>query len=231
MIVVARVAHSVDGMWSERYVHEVQLRHHRAPSPIHFPWSEKVPESKRHLKLRTFLATLLELELRGRAAIGCDQFVYWNASNPKRCLAPDVFVRLGTEDSLFRSWKTWEGGAPQLAIEIADRGVRVEDWAEKLARYHELGVSELVRYDADEPTGSRVRAWDRVEDDLVERVVEGDATPCATLGLHLVIGPHPEIGSALRLARDPAGEELLLTAEEAAQRKIAELEAELRKRG
>lgn len=228
---MARAAQSIDVMWSERYDRGVELRHHRAPSPIHFPWSEKVPESKRHVELKTFLWRILQLELKGRAALGCDQFVYWNARDPKRRLAPDVFVRLGTEDSLFRSWKTWEGGAPQLAIEIADRGVRVEDWAEKLARYHELGVSELVRYDADEPAGSRIRAWDRVEDDLVERVVEGDTTPCATLRLHFVLGPHPDIGSALRLARDARGEELLLTAEEAAQQKIAELEAELRRRG
>jgi len=245
VIAMARSALSFDGMWGERYASGVQLRHHRAPSPIHFPWSGKVPESKRHILLKTFLWRILQLELKGRAAIGCDQFVFWNAADPSVRLAPDVFVRLGTADSLFRSWKTWESGAPQLAIEIADRGVRIEDWSQKLARYHELGVLELIRYDADEPAGKRIRAWDRVDDDLLERVVENDSTPCSTLGLHFVIGPHPESGTALRLARDAAGLNLLPTPEEAAQRnadaaqrsadaaqrKIEELEAELRRRG
>jgi len=68
-----------------------------------------VPENKRHLLLRTALLLLLQRELAGCvAAIGCEQFVYWNARDPRRCLAPDVFVKLGVEDSIFDSWKCWE---------------------------------------------------------------------------------------------------------------------------
>jgi len=164
-----------------------------------------VPESKRHFKLRTALYAILELALGKSAVLGSDQFVYWNARDPRRCLAPDVFVFVGRRDEDFTSWKTWErGGPPQLAVEIAsesdDEPIR---WAEKLERYHELGVRELVRFDSEAGPGGRIRVWDRVADDFIERVVEGDSTTCLTLGLEWVVAPVAEYPAALRLAREP----------------------------
>ncbi|WP_234023719.1 Uma2 family endonuclease [Sorangium cellulosum] len=214
-------------------------RHHRAPSPLHFPEQATVPETKRHLELRTLLYLVLKT-FADRHTIGSDQFVYWLASNPRRCLAPDAFVRLGTPDTTFRSWKTWERGAPELAVEIvSDHDDDTADWDEKLDRYHELGVLELVRFDPAAPEGQRLRVWDRIQGDLVEREVEADHTACDVLGLHWVVAASNGMPVALRLARDPAGRDLVLTAEEAAEvrakaaeRRIAELEAELqRQRG
>ena len=82
--------------------------------------------------------------------------------------------------------------------------------------------------------------WDRIEHDLVERVVTDDKTPCVTLGLTLLVGPVDEYPIGLRLARDAEGADLVLTekegrvaAETAAERaatRIAELEGELRAR-
>jgi Uma2 family endonuclease len=217
-----------------------RFRHRRAPNPIVFPVEETVPESLRHLKIRTALFAVLERELRGRASTGSDQFVYWNARDPRRCLAPDVFVRLGTENNTFATWKCWlEGGPPHLAIEVvSEANTAALKWEQKLERYHELGVMELVWFDADEQPGARLRVWDRLEDDLVERVVENDTTPCATVGLQFVVAPLGEWPVALRLAR-PNGElmltadELLADAERAradAERRVAELEAELARR-
>ena len=80
-----------------------ELRYVRPPVPLVFPSEQEVPETKRHLKLRTLLFELLELAFAERAAIGCDQFVYWDPTDPKACLAPDAFVRLGQPDFLFRS--------------------------------------------------------------------------------------------------------------------------------
>jgi hypothetical protein len=76
-------------------------------------------------------------------------------------------------------------------------------------------VRELVAYDAEAPAGTRLRIWDRVEDDLVERAIESERSPCRTLGLHWVVAPIGDDPAALRLARDAAGDDLLLTAEEA----------------
>jgi hypothetical protein len=83
-----------------------------------------------------------------RAAIGCDQFVYWDPTDPKACLAPDAFVRWGEPDSLFQSWKAWERGAPHVAVEIiSESDARDRDWESALSRYRRLGVRELVRFD------------------------------------------------------------------------------------
>ncbi len=217
-----------------------RFRHRRAPNPIVFPIEAEVPETKRHYVMRTALFLVLERELKGRASVGCDQFVYWNARDPRRCLAPDVFVRLGPGKTDFQTWKSWvEGGPPHLAIEIvSESDVPNLRWEQKLERYHELGVTELVRFDADERAGERLRVWDRLQEDLVERVVDDDETASATLGMRLVTTTLGEYPIALRLARRTGG--LLLTPDEAlvdaerarsdAERRIAELEAELARR-
>ncbi len=95
------------------------VRYVRAPEPIVFPEEEEVPEGYVHLVVRTFLFQLLSFALGPEHSVGSDQFVYWNAADPRRKLSPDVFVRLGTPQTAFGSWKTWQqGGAPDLAVEI-----------------------------------------------------------------------------------------------------------------
>ena len=69
------------------------FRYVRAPQPVHFPESEDVGESKLHLELCTLLYQVLTLAFADRASIGCDQFVYWDAKDPRASLAPDAFVR------------------------------------------------------------------------------------------------------------------------------------------
>jgi Uma2 family endonuclease len=203
-----------------------RVRHLRPARAIHFPSEAEVPETKLHLQLRTALFMILTHELAARARIGSDQFVYWNAKDPRRCLAPDVFVKLGGPDERFDSWKTWVRGTPEVAVEILSEN---EAWEEKLDRYHELGVRELVSYDAEV---ARIRVWDRVDDDLVERVVEG-VTPCLTLEAFWVVALGEDGQRSLRLARDVAGLDLWPTPVEAVQKaaetRIAELEAKLRR--
>ncbi len=208
----------------------VDLRHVHAPAALVFPVEAEVPESRRHLDLRTFLYGVLKRAFSGRAAVGSDQFVYFRASDPKRCLAPDAMVRLGATNEDFDTWKTWERGAPQLAVEIASPNER--PWCDKLADYHDAGFVEVVRFDFDAPEGARLRVWDRLEGDLVERVVERDRTPCTVLGGAWVVAPIPDYAVALRL--EDASGVLWPSAEEVALRaelRVAELEAELARRG
>jgi hypothetical protein len=84
---------------------------------------------------------------------------------------------------------------------------------EKLVRYRTLGTRELVLFDHEAEAGKRLRVFDRIEGDFVERIVENDATPCLTLGLHWVLAPAPDLDVALRLARHSDGD-LLLSAKE-----------------
>jgi len=228
----------------------VVIHHARAVRPLDFPSSEpeseRLGETKRHLELRTFVYQLLKSAFAPEHTIGSDQFVYWNGRDPQRKCAPDAFVKIGVPDREFDVWKTWLCGAPELVVEILSRHDREPfTWAEKMKRFAELGAMEVVRFDVDARPGKRLSAWDRVEDDLVRRSVSHDATPCRTLGLHWVIASAPELSSALRLARDAAGRDLLLhpieaaesarrsaeAAQRSAEARVAELEAELRKRG
>ena len=193
----------------------------------HFPVRAPVPESKRHLQLRTLLFQFLELAFAKEAAIGCDQFVYWDQTDPRICLAPDAFVRFGQADDLFQTWKVWERGAPDVAVEIISNSDNSElDWRDKLEKYRSLGVSELVRFDAE--ASEPLRVWDLFEKDLVERASARRANSRYLRGFW-VIAEHPGVGSALRLSRDENGTRLYPTPAEAAEQRVRELEAELRR--
>ena len=200
-----------------------------AQQRVHFPVEAEVPESKRHLQLRTLLFQFLELAFSQEAAIGCDQFVYWDAGDPRACLAPDAFVRFGQEDDLFQTWKVWERGTPQVAVEIisSSDGGQI-DWEEKLEKYRCLGVSELVRFD---PESARpLRVWDLAGADLIERsLLEPRAESRYLRGFWLAV-ELAGIGLSLRLSHDESGERLYPTPAEAAEQRVRELEAELRRR-
>lgn len=201
----------------------------RTPVPVHFPEGESVPESKRHLEQRTALYQILMLAFSERMAVGSDQFVYWDPTNPRQCLAPDVFARLGTPDEPFRSWKVWERGAPDVAVEIVSASdERDRDWGEKLERYRRLGVRELVRFDPEiEPPSLRV--WDAVDGDLVERELQGLEATSRFLPARWTVVPDPRLGHFLRLSRDDDGAALFPTPAEY-EREAAEREREAAER-
>jgi len=216
-------------------------------SPVVFPESAEVSESLLNFVLRIILFQLLADHLGTEVTVGSDQLVYFDADNPKKCLAPDVYARLAPCAEPIRSWKTWERGAPEVAVEIiSDDDRKPSVWARKLKRYRQLGVSELVRFDPEGTTGSRLRIWDRVDGALVERAVQGDRAASLVLNLHWVVAPADGRQLALRVAVDVGGpnEKLIPTRteardaeaegrraeREAAEARIRELEAELARR-
>ena len=225
---------------------------------LHFPVSAEVPESTLHFELRTLIYDFLVLAFGEVATIGCDQFVYWDPSDPRACLAPDAFVRFGAKDEHFDSWKVWERGVPQVAIEIISAADSSQlSWAEKLERYRRLGVSELVRFDPETPEHP-LRIWDFVGDELLERrLLEQCAQSRYLAGFWLPV-EDSNGDLTLRLSRDEQGQQLFPTRAEqsaaraeqsaaraeqveqalrvktealaAAEQRLAELEAELRRR-
>jgi len=205
-------------------------RYLRAAVPVHFPEAESVPETGVHLRVRTALWSMLRLALGDRAMVGSNQFLYWDPTNPKQCLAPDVLVWFGAPDRPFPSWKVWERGAPHLAIEvISDHDTRDRPWARKVAAYQRSGVKELVRFDPADAKNP-LRLWDRVEGDLVEREVsKHELERSDLLGLYWLVEPAPDLGRVLRLCRDSAGRERLLCVEEAHVVEACRVEAEARR--
>ncbi len=213
-------------------------RYLRAPVPVHFPTEETVPETGEHLWLRTALWSMLRLAFGDRAIVGSDQFLYWDPTDAKQCLAPDILVWFGAPTQLFPSWKVWERGAPHLAIEvISEHDARDRHWERKLAAYQRSGVRELVRFDPKDMENP-LRLWDRLEGDLVEREVsKRELEYSDVLGSYWFVEPSRDSGLMLRLSRDSTGHEKLLTDEEArrveaearraAEARVRELEAEL----
>jgi Uma2 family endonuclease len=190
--------------------------YHRPPEPVRFPEAEEVPETNRHLEIRTTLYLILKRELARAATLGSDQFVYWDPTTSKKRLAPDAFVRMGTPHRTFRTWKIWERGAPQLGVEIvSDSDEGEPDWNEKLERYRAAGIREVVRFHPDD-RDNPIRIWDALDGDLVERAPSDPALhACETLGLWWVVVEDSLVGAMLRLARDRDGHELLPTPDEA----------------
>lgn len=205
--------------------------------PLHFPESANVPESQLHLDLRTLLYQLLSAHLGESVTVGSDQFVYIDASNPKRCIAPDVYVKATPRGEPIRSWKVWERGAPELAVEIISESDAPDAaWEEKLAFYQTLGVKELVRFDlvsGDAP----LRIWHRTQEVLSERELSegedalGTARGVASMvfDFHWVVAPAGVLKQALRIATGSAPLELVPTDSEGReaerQAKLAEREA------
>lgn len=173
---------------------------------------------------------ILQLAFGSQHGVGSDQFVYWDPTDPRRCAAPDAFVRLGGPNDVFRIWKVWERGAPHVAVEIISATERDVDQDAQLARYRQMGVGELVRFDCDD-NERPLRVWDRTDVDLVERTLERpNSAECRPLGIFWVVVDDPLFGRALRPARDPDGRELLPTPLEKAEARIRELEEQLRQR-
>jgi Uma2 family endonuclease len=186
-----------------------------------------MPETRRHLEVRTALYQSLKAAFRDVAVLGSEQFVFWDPTDPKACCAPDVMVRMGERDAPFDSWKVWERGAPHLAVEIiSDSDASDKPWAAKLERYRKVGLRELVRFDADDPERP-LRIWDFVEGELLERDPKApDFSFSAVLAASFCVRVEHELGPTLRVARHPSGE-LYPTPEE----RVRELEAELARRG
>ncbi len=138
-------------------------------------------------------------------------------------------MKLDSKEQNFDSWKTWERGAPDLAVEIVSDSDRSEsEWTIKLARYQAAGIFEVVRFDPEE--ASPLRVWDRVNGELIERSPESSThRECGALGLWWVVAPS-DLGPLLRLAHDREGERLLPTPTEERIRLAEELAAERKAR-
>lgn len=197
-----------------------------------------MPESQLHLDLRTLLYHLLSDYLGLDATVGSDQFVYYDAADPKRVVAPDVFVRLDPRGERIRSWKTWERGAPEVAVEIISESDGGEpNWQQKLRSYRSIGVNELVRFDPEASPSSRLRIWDRTDGALMERAVVGDCAASSVLALHWIVAGAEGLPTALRIADEQGlvvpthyeARKAEAEARRAAEARIRELEAELQR--
>jgi Uma2 family endonuclease len=197
---------------------------HQAVEPVTYPESDGKPlgETLAHIHEILYLLTALEnfYARDPMVFVAADLFVYYVEGNPRKRVAPDVFVVRGVRSFERRTYRVWEEGrAPEVAFEITSRSSRREDTVMKRELYASLGVREYFLFD---PLGEYLQP--RLQG---YRLIDGgyrSMTPGEDGGLHSDV-----LGLDLRLRDDrlrlwdPAQEQWLRTpAEEAAARQAAE---------
>lgn len=155
--------------------------------------------------------------------VACDLLWYFDQSNPKRCIAPDVFVAFGRPKAYRHSYKEWlEGHAPQVVFEIHSPSNTSKRMREKWETYNARGVEEYYYYDPD--TG-RLEGWIRGPEAL-EPIAATDGWTSPRLG---VTFETPAEEDALIL-RGPDGEPFQHVQDIIRDRKLARRVAEIERR-
>ena len=123
-------------------------------SPIEYPASDGKPmgETGIHVHAMLSLYGILKTFFRHRpdVYVGANMFLYYEEGNPKRVVAPDVFVVFGAAEARTerRSWFVWrEGKAPDVIFELTSQSTKDEDTDFKRALYEQLGVREYFLFD------------------------------------------------------------------------------------
>jgi Uma2 family endonuclease len=191
-------------------------------------------ETELHLldMIDTILLLRDHFENRPDVYVGGNLLLYYEEGNPRRHVAPDVFVALGVAKEPPRDyylvWK--EGKAPDLVLEITSKSTKREDRKKKFEIYRDiLGVPEYILFDPTEDflhpplQGFRLAAGEYVS---IEPIA--GRLPSQVLGLHL-----ERDGQQLRLFDPATGQRLLtrLEGRQAAERRAEEARVKAEEKG
>jgi len=132
----------------------------RPARPIFYPESDGKPmaETGRHVfELLRLLATLMAwYGDEPLVLVGSNQFLYYEEGNPRKSVAPDLYLTKGIlKEPPRNTYRLWvEGLPPTFVIEVTSPKTRREDQVKKRAIYEQMGVAEYVLYD---PFGEYLR--------------------------------------------------------------------------
>lgn len=223
--------------------------HPNGASPdVQYPERDGKPmgETETHIREIMRLIQTLDGAFAGRpdVYVGGDLLVYYQDGNPRSAVVPAVFVAVGAPKlPQRRIYKLWEEAVPPtFVIEVTSPSTRHVDLGRKRELYAQLGLREYVLYD---PLGEYLRPalqGFRLDGGVYQPMAQGTtgALISEALGLYLQFEDGrlrlrvAETGAALL---DPL-ERAVLEAERAAlataradtaEKRIAELEAELRR--
>jgi Uma2 family endonuclease len=131
-----------------------------SPEPDeHYPESDGKPmaETEVHVQclsdvrevLRAFFRLVMDVY------VGANMQLYYERGNPRRSVAPDIFLVRGIPKRVRPTYRTWEEGKPpDFVLEITSDSARREDLVTKYRLYEWLGVGEYFLYD---PLGDYLR--------------------------------------------------------------------------
>ena len=210
-----------------------------------YPSSDGLPLAENDWQLEAILDAVGVLKIRygGRpdVYVSGDLLIYYEEGNPRKSVAPDVFVVFGAANHMRNVYKLWEEPkAPDFVLEVASENTWRKDLGRKRALYAELGVREYWLFDP------RDEYFDPPLQGLVLREGTYRALPALVdsgartirsevLGLDLCAQSgvlrfrDPATGQYLKNHAEAAAAEAEATkALRAAEARIAELEARLR---
>ena len=217
------------------------------PAAVEYPCSDGQPmaESEVHARCMMYAAAALrrhfQKHAQGDVYVSSNHFIYYERGNPRAVVAPDVYVVIGAPAHLRDSYLLWnEPKGPDFVLETTSKSTRHEDLGRKREVYAALGVKEYFLYDPRYEYLAPPLQGFTLEDGRYRPLPamtvlpgRGVAMRSEVLGLELRDRREEQM---LRL-RDPATGRDLLTydeldeAHEAAEARIAELEARLRDGG
>ena len=208
-----------------------------AEDPL-YPSSDGLPLAENDWQLEAILDAVGVLKIRygGRpdVYVSGDLLIYYEEGNPRKSVAPDVFVVFGAANHMRNVYKLWEEPkAPDFVLEVASENTWREDLGRKRTLYAELGVREYWLFDP------RDEYFDPPLQGLVLREGSYRALPAlvdsgARTIRSEVLGLDLCAQSGVLRFRDPATGQYLKNHAEAAaalriaEARIAELEARLR---
>ena len=184
---------------------------------IYYPaeLEDEMGETAFHYKLVFLFFGLLDafFSKQSDVSVAANMMVYFEEGNPKKWLAPDVFVCFGVEKKLRRVFKTWEEGVfPQVVFEIASDSTFENDLGGRRLDYARLGVEEYYLLDPErEYLPSPLMAFRREKGRLLSVNIENNRVLSPLLNLEIV-----DTGNSFRLF-NPESQEFLqavLTGEE-----------------
>ena len=206
---------------------------------VYYPSSDGQPMAESDFQLAPLLYAVDALrgffQDRQDVYVAGNLFIYYEEGNPKAVVAPDVFVVIGAEKKDRSSYMLWqEPKAPDFVMEITSRSTRSEDQGPKRGIYAFLGVAEYWQYD---PTGDYLAPLlqlFRLRDGNYY-AIPAHKHPDGWLSLYSeVLGLDVRVESGALCFYDLETDRKLLTyqemnaARQAAEARVAELEARLR---
>lgn len=187
----------------------------RSAPTVAYPESDGKPmaETEAHRDLMIDFILILKdyFENQEDVCVSGNMLMYYEEGNPKKVVAPDVFVTFGVEKKQRRTYRTWEEGhTPDFVLEVASPSTFKKDIGQKKDIYASvLAVKEYYIYD---PLGQIVPSfigYRLIDGEYKEIVLVDERLTSEVLGLEL-----GEIEDKLRLYNPKSSQWLLTPAEE-----------------
>ncbi|MBI1924744.1 Uma2 family endonuclease [Candidatus Poribacteria bacterium] len=168
---------------------------------VYYPESDGKPmaETDVHFDLMTDIVKTLQVHFQNRSDVyvSGNSLLYYEQGNPKKSVAPDVFVVFGVEKKRRNNYLLWkEGKGPDFVLELSSKKTYRTDLNQKKTLYGQvLEVSEYFLYDPNHQyLNPPLQGYRLMEGGYVEILPVGVRLPSRVLGLELGLKPDGELG-------------------------------------